>query len=226
VGGVLACSRQEETQLYVLRGRVIRSSESASNVHELTPPIEMPNYLFDPQELQEIANLGVGLPIQQRWDVIHQALIRRHGNKIAPRLRWVFNSAGNVVCQLALVYASLREYVAFFGTPIGASGFSGRYHWADVWDLMVSGKMLTFLPGQLEATEYGPGDTAYLQRGEGKSVIYVGSTWMIDYARGLPITMLPFGVIAPALFATLDYASAAKQMVHYARLVLRSMFRQ
>ncbi len=44
---------------------------------------------------------------------------------MAPEPRWVFNNAGNLVCQLALVYASPFEYVAYFGTPIGASGFFG-----------------------------------------------------------------------------------------------------
>ncbi len=102
--------------------------------------------------------------------------------------------------------------MAFFGTPIGASGFSGRYPWADVWDLMVDGKMLTFVPGQFEPSQYGPGDPAYLPRGQGKSIVYIGSTWMIDYARGLPITMLPFGVLAPASFVTLDWRSAWTQL--------------
>ncbi len=165
-------------------------------------------YVFDPAELQDIANVGTGLPIEQRWTAIHQELLRRYPGKIAPEVRWVFNSSGNVICQLALVYASPIEYVALFGTPIGATGFSGRYGYADVWDLMVEGKMLTYTPGQFGPTEYLAGDSAYLKKGSGKGVVYVGSTWMIDYGRGLPVTMLPFGVIAPSLFNTLDYDSA------------------
>ncbi len=180
----------------------------------------MPKYIFDPQILQEVANTGAGLPIAERWGRIHAELTRRYPGKVYPRVRWVFNSAGNLVCQLELVYASPVEYVAFFGTPIGASGFSGRYPWADVWDLMVDGKMLTFIPGQFEPSQYGPGDPAYLPRGQGKSIVYIGSTWMIDYARGLPITMLPFGVLAPASFVTLDWRSAWTQLEHYAQLVM------
>lgn len=45
----------------------------------------------------------------------------------------------------------------------------------------------------------------------------------IDHGRGLPVTMLPFGVIAPALFNTLDYDSAWQQLKDYGTLTLRGM---
>ncbi len=182
----------------------------------------MPTYIFTPEELQEAADRGAGLPIGERWQIIHAWLRERHPRHIIPEPRWIFNSAGNLVCQLALVYASPVEYVAYFGTPIGATGFSGRYPWGAVWDLMVDGTMLTFTEGQFEPTVFGPGDSAYLKRGAGKSIVYVGSTWMIDYARGQPITMLPFGVLAPALFVTLDFHSAWRQLHDYGRLVFRN----
>jgi hypothetical protein len=183
------------------------------------------SYVFDADQLQEIANTGAGLPMGERWDAIHRELQRRYPGKVAPEVRWVFNSAGNVPCQLALVYASPIEYVAFFGTPIGATGFSGRYGHADVWDLMVQGRMLTYTPGQFEATEYGPGDPAFLPKGTVKTMAYVGSTWMIDYGRGLPVTMMPFGITGPAAFATLDIRSAGEQLADYGKLVLRGMFK-
>jgi hypothetical protein len=46
---------------------------------------------------------------------------------------------------------------------------------------------------------------------------------MIDYGRGLPVTMMPFVIIAPAVFNTLDYESAWKQLADYGKLVLRGM---
>lgn len=183
------------------------------------------SYVFDPQTLQEIANVGAGLPLEQRWEAIHEEFLRRYPGKVAPEVRWTFNSAGNVICQLAMIYGSPIEYVAFFGTPIGATGFSGRYGYADVWDLMVEGKMLTYTPGQFEPTEYLAGDSAYLEKGTSKGVAYVGSTWMIDYGRGLPVTMLPFGVISPAIFNTLDARSAWHQLSDYGKLVLQGMFK-
>jgi hypothetical protein len=181
------------------------------------------SYIFDAEGLQEIANTGAGLPTGERWDAIHQELLRRYPGKIAPEVRWTFNSAGNVICQIAIVYASPTEYVAFFGTPIGANGFSGRYGHADVWDLMVEGRMLTYTEGQFEPTDYRAGDSAYLPKGTSKAMAYVGSTWMIDYGRGLPVTMMPFGIIGPAFFNTMDGESAWKQLADYGRLVLRGM---
>jgi hypothetical protein len=151
----------------------------------------MSRYVFNPEELQEAAALGRGHPMGRRWDLIYDDLRLRHPDHLPRGYRWTFNTAGNVVCQIALIYASPVEYVAFFGTPLGATGFSGRYPWADVWDLMVDGTMRTFIPGQFEPTVYGPGDSAYLPRGMGKGVQYEAHTWMIDYARGLPVTMLP-----------------------------------
>lgn len=183
----------------------------------------MTKYVFDPEGLQEIANYGAGLPMAERWDVIHKELAQRYPGKVYPKLEWMFNSAGNVVCQLALVYASPSEYVAFFGTPIGAAGFSGRYPFADVWDLMVDGEMRTYIPGQLEPTIYRGGDPAYLPRGQGKGVAYIGSTWMIDYARGSVLSMLPFGVISPTLSVTLDFTSMGQQLGRYGKLVVLNM---
>jgi hypothetical protein len=90
---------------------------------------------------------------------------------------------------------------------------------------MVEGTMRTFIPGQFEPTVYGPGDTAYLPRGMGKGVEYAAGTWMIDYARGLPITMLPFGVLAPWFFVAMDSRAARTQLSEYARLTLATLFR-
>ncbi|MCZ7583692.1 MAG: ERG2 family protein [Deltaproteobacteria bacterium] len=179
------------------------------------------DYLFDPVDLQQIAQLGVGLPVAQAWDVIHAELMRRYPGKIAENYRWTFNSAGTAFCQIAIVYASTKEYVAFFGTPIGAEGFSGRYN-ADVWDLMVDGEMWTYVPGQFDRTVYTAGDLAYLPRDGGKGVRYVDHAWMIDYGRGDIISMFPFGVIAPALFVTLDYQSAWEQFADYGKLVVKT----
>jgi C-8 sterol isomerase len=179
-------------------------------------------YEFSPEELQQIAQLGVGLPVGEAWNVIHTALMARHPGKIAATPRWTFNSAGAAFCQIAIVYASTKEYVAFFGTPIGADGFSGRYD-ADVWDLMVDGNMWTYEPGQFEPTIYKAGDMAYLPQGSGKGVQYVDHSWMIDYGRGNIISMFPFGIIAPTLFITLDYQSAWQEFVDFAKLVIQNL---
>jgi C-8 sterol isomerase len=181
-------------------------------------------YVFTPEEIQGIANLGANLPLKDRWAMMRAELERRHPGVIADTLKWTFNAAGNVICNIAVVYASPNEYVAFFGTPIGATGFSGYYTEADVWDCMVVGEMYTFDPGQFEKSVYRAGQTAYLQKGTRRVFRYVDSCWMIDYARGNIITMFPFGVINPATYNTLDPKSAWEQISNYGELCIKSMF--
>ena len=181
-------------------------------------------YVFTPEEVQSIANMGAGLPPGDRWEIMRAEMARRHPGKVADTLKWTFNAAGNVICNIAVVYASPTEYVAFFGTPIGATGFSGLYTEADVWDCMVFGEMYTFDPGQFEKSVYKAGDTAYLKKGTRRVFRYVDSCWMIDYARGNIITMFPFGVINPAMYNTVDPKSAWEQISNYAELTIKSMF--
>ena len=181
-------------------------------------------YVFTPGEIQEIANMGAGLPLAERWEMMREELARRHPGTVADSLKWTFNAAGNVICNIAVVYASPNEYVAFFGTPIGATGFSGYYTEADVWDCMVAGEMYTFDPGQMEKSVYTAGETAYLQKGSRRVFRYVDSCWMIDYARGNIITMFPFGVINPATYNTLDPKSAWEQISNYGELCIKSIF--
>lgn len=183
-------------------------------------------YVFTVAELEEIAAIRPDLPLGERWELMRAELAQRHPGKIAETLHWTFNAAGNVVCQIAIVAASPREYVAFFGTPVGATGFSGRYNKSNVWDIMVQGEMWTCVPGQFDYTVYVPGQTGYLARGNGKVFRYGPGTWMIDYARGNILTMFPFGVIAPAVYNTLDVKSAMEQFTDYAGLVIKGMLHQ
>ena len=67
---------------------------------------------FSPEELVEIACLAPGLPLAQRWSIMRDEMERRHPGKIAHDIHWTFNAAGNVVCQIAMVYASPTEYDA------------------------------------------------------------------------------------------------------------------
>ncbi len=181
-------------------------------------------YVFTPEEIQSIANMGANLPLKDRWEMMRAELAQRHPGVITDTLKWTFNAAGNVICNIAVVYASPNEYVAFFGTPIGATGFSGYYTQADVWDCMVAGEMDTFDPGQFERSVYLAGDTAYLKKGTRRVFRYVDSCWMIDYARGNIITMFPYGVINPATYNTLDTKSAWEQISNYGELCIKSIF--
>lgn len=52
----------------------------------------------------------------------------------------------------------------------------------------------------------------------------IGATASPVYGRGLPVTMMPFGIIGSAAFATLDLRSAGEQLADHGKLALRGMF--
>ena len=90
---------------------------------------------------------------------------------------------------------------------------------------MVAGEMWACIAGQFDYATYVLGQTAYLKRGAAKIFRYGPGTWMIDYARGNIITMFPFGIIAPAVYNTLDFKSAMEQFADYAGLVVKDMLK-
>ena len=180
-------------------------------------------YFFKVEDLQEIANLGLGLPTQEMFDTIHKELLRRYPAKIAEKYRFIINDAGGALGQVALLYASTKEYLLFFGSPIANGGHSGRYN-AEFYDIMLDGEMHTFIEGEVERHVYLPGQTAHLKKGQVKGYRIVDHGWMLEYARGNMIELFPFGVIAPAMFVTLDWESAWKQISDFAALAIKNLF--
>ncbi len=165
------------------------------------------NYVFDPQELHDISMMGIGLPREEMFDVVQQELINRYPGKIVQTRRWILNDAGTALGQLTILYASFKEYLIFFGSPIGNDGFSGRYE-AEFWDFMMEGEMWTFVEGDLERQVYLPGDAAHLAKGQAKGYRIINNGWMLEYSRGNILSLFTFGIIAPAMFVTLDWEAA------------------
>ncbi len=182
-----------------------------------------PRYVFEPGDIQAIAKDVSALPSDQAITSIVDKLNTRYPGKIKTDLHWVFNYTGGTLGQMALLYASLDEYVLIFGTPIGSEGFSGRYAQMDVYDCMFAGEMWTYLEGQLEKTVYMPGDCALLKRGEAKGYLMKENTWMLEYTRGFIPASLPIGAFAP-LSLTADWHNFWNILSDYAGLVLRSFF--
>ena len=182
-------------------------------------------YLFDPDQLHQISRDAVahGGSQQTRFDYVAQALERLVPGRTDPRPRWVLNSANGALGQLALLYASLTEYVIFFGSPIGTEGHSGRYL-AEVYDFMLTGEMWTYLEGETEKTVYKPGDAAFLPRRRAKGYCIHEGSWMLEYARGLIPAMLPSG-LADNFSSNLDMRSLGYTVVDYGRLTIRELLR-
>lgn len=179
--------------------------------------------MLEPDVLHEVARLGVGLPLPQAFEVVHQELKRRYPGKMADSYRFILNDAGGALGQVAILYASPWEYLIFFGAPIAAGGHSGRYD-ADVYDFVMEGEMHTFLEGEVTRNVYLPGDRAHLPKGMAKGYRIPDHAWMLEYARGNMVKLFPFGVIAPTLFVTLDWKSAWMQMSDFVKVATKAGF--
>jgi hypothetical protein len=178
-------------------------------------------YLFDPDVLREIAKLGAGLPMQERFLTIARALAERYPGKISEEQEWVFSNAGGVMGQFMILHASLNEYVIFFGSPIGSSGHTGRYSFVKDWAFVLDGEMWYFEQGQIGRDTYRSGDEIVLKPGNAKGYRIVDHAWILEYARGPIITMLPFG-LADAFFSTLDFRTILRTFRLYGRHVWRN----
>ncbi len=179
-------------------------------------------YVFEPNDLHEIAELGVGLPGDQKFEVIRQELLKRYPGHISETENWHFNVAGGAMGQLTILHASPKEYLIFFGTPIGTEGHSGRYS-MDVWDFVFDGEMWVYHEGDIERTVFEPGDAAYLERGQTKGYRIPDHAWMLEYARGNIPASFHFGVIASTSNVTLDWQAAWGQITDFAGLTIREL---
>jgi len=178
---------------------------------------------FEAEDIHNIAKEVSGLPVEEAVDGIMQRLEERYPGKIRGELQWHFNYTGGTLGQMAIVYASLNEYILIFGTPIGAEGFSGRYSSMDVYDCMFAGEMRTYMEGDLQPTVYLPGDMAVLERHHAKGYSMTPGTWMLEYTRGNTLFSLPQGLFAPTGL-TLDFTTMCGVFSDYAGLVISSFF--
>ena len=178
-------------------------------------------YVFDPETLHACTHAGIGPPVEEGMNAITRALDDAYPGKIntKPR-RWFFNNAGGAMGQMCMLYASLREYIIFFGTPIGTDGHSGRYR-ADVHDYVFAGEMWCYLEGETGRRVYKAGDAANLGPGQAKGYRIPDFCWMLEYARGNTAAMLPFAVM-DTFTSTLDFTTLKNTFKGYQRVLSRS----
>ncbi len=93
--------------------------------------------------------------------------------------------------MLTIMYASISEYLIFFGSPIGSEGFSGRYRWAHVYDVMLDGEMWCYTADSLTAPPSNRATWHTCRRGR-QGIPHEDHAWMLEYSRGLIPAMLTF----------------------------------
>jgi len=183
----------------------------------------MTSYVFDPNVIHEISRKHLGQPLEVMFEKITSELSERYPDAIDDSKPWIFNNAGGVMLQMKLLYASTREYVMIWGTPIGSEGHTGR-HLVEFYDTVLDGEAWYYQEGQFTRDVYTPGDHVFLGKGESAGMHYPDHVWMVEYARGVLPSLLPFG-LADALLSTLDFKTALQTVVIYFSLLTRQYSR-
>jgi hypothetical protein len=158
-------------------------------------------------------------------DRIYDLLKEKHPDKILDHSQWIWNNVGGIYARMKILYCSLNEYIALFGTIVPQTGFSGEYSQMDVYDIMYSGEMKSHnakSEGALPVT-YRAGDVSLLSKNETRVYTMDKFTYMIDYGRGNITPSLWQGVIAPFLFVNHDSHSFKTQLKDCGESILKNI---
>ncbi|MHA2392154.1 MAG: ERG2 family protein [Promethearchaeota archaeon] len=180
--------------------------------------------VFEPRKLWEISKKAIGHPTEEAFEIIIDALDKEYPGYIKKKQNWIFNNAGGAMGQMSIHHGSLREYIILFGTSIGTDGHSGRYK-AEVYDFVFEGEMLCEYEGRFKPEVHKPGSPAYLPASIIKHYRVTDKAWMLEYARGNIISMLPFG-FADSIFSALDHITVMRVIWNYGKLVIKNMFKK
>lgn len=179
-------------------------------------------YVFDPVVLRDIARKHAGTPRPQLFHAVTEELSGRYPGSITREPEWVFNNAGGAMGMLSILYASWKEYLIFFGSPLGTSGHTGRYSFIEDHAFVLAGEIWNCAEGETERTVYGAGAEIILRKGQANCYRIVDHAWILEYARGVIPSMLPFG-IADSLFSTLDYKTVFRTFRIYGKHLIKNL---
>jgi C-8 sterol isomerase len=181
----------------------------------------MTSYVFDPQVIHEVSRKHLGQPLEQMFADITAELSERYPGMIDASKPWIFNNAGGVMLQMKLLHASNKEYVMIWGTPIGSEGHTGR-HLVEFYDTVLDGEAWYYQEGQFDRDAYTPGDHIFLGKGQSAGMHYPDHVWMVEYARGVLPSLLPFG-LADGLISTMDFKTIGQTLMIYFSLLMQQL---
>ncbi|KYR00029.1 C-8 sterol isomerase [Tieghemostelium lacteum] len=162
----------------------------------------MRGIVLDVQVLHECTKKGVGLPIEQAFEVINQELDKAYPGWINKNRKWILFNGGGAMGQMCVLHASLSEYLIFYGSPLYSQGHSGRYLMG-VWDFMIQGETKTYFPGEFKPKVWPAGQYSYLPPYTAKGYCCEKESYMVEYGRGVIPLALPYFLFS-SIFVTLD----------------------
>lgn len=188
-------------------------------------------YIFNIQKLTQIAQeTGRTFEYKQNpkefLETVNRKIYESYPELVVPPEDglWTFNSVGGSLAEIKILYCSPTEYLALWGSPLTTEGFSGRYPDLDVWDIMLSGLMKSYAPGQHQYNTYQNNpeqdfhQTSFLPKGVGKHFSMTEGSYMIDYGRGSLITALGAGAMLGHKYVTGDKKSKKEILAECTRL--------
>ncbi len=176
------------------------------------------NY-FDPDVIDSIAQRHLDKPMAAMAEAIGKDLKAHYPDLVDVGLPLVFNSGGGIMYQLKIFAMTPHEYIMICGTAIGSSGFSGR-HPAAFWDTVLSGQANYMHQDEWEPRSYKRGDRIFVDRWQSATIDFPDHCWMLEYARGTLVWLLPFGIVN-VFSNTLDFRSLFRLVRIYASLTRR-----
>lgn len=183
------------------------------------------NYIFDPDILYKVAKKGMGLPYQQMFETVRAELEQKYPGRINDKIEWMFNNAGGCMYSVAVLHASVSEYILIFGSPIGTQGHTGR-HFAEIYDFVIDGELWYFSEDRpFERMVRKSGDKYYLGKLQSEGLCIPNQAWVLEYAKGIIPSMLLFGV-ADSFFSTLDLKTVVRTFGIYGKLLLKNFWKQ
>ena len=179
-------------------------------------------YVFEPNILHQIAQEGANLPDEERFEYIRQMLAEHYPGRISDRIDWITMNSGGCIYAVAVFHASLTEYLLIFGNSIGTSGHTGR-HLTEIYDFVIDGELWYFKEEYpWKKIVHQAGDRYYLAPHHSESLRIPDRAWVLEYARGSIISILPFG-LAGSIFATLDFKTILRMLKIYGKLTFKEL---
>lgn len=149
-------------------------------------------------------------------EILRKNLLEKYPFLYSGDLKWIVSTAAGATGWLALLHTSLHEYLLLFGCSNATDGHSGRYN-AAVYDTVLVGEMrLSEETDPTITNVYLPGKMGILPKKKIKTFSIREGTWMLEYARGNILSMIPTGV-GDNLFSNFDYKSLWWTIVDYVK---------
>jgi C-8 sterol isomerase len=157
------------------------------------------------------------------FETVRIELEQKYPGRINDKIQWMFNNAGGCMYSVAVLHASLREYLLIFGSPIGTQGHTGR-HFTQIYDFVIDGELWYFKEDRpFERIVHKSGDRYHLGKSQSEGLCIPNQAWVLEYARGFIPSMLPFG-LADSVFSTLDWKTVGYTFGIYGKLLLKDLW--